>query len=898
MTDSARKRKLVEVALPLDEINSACKADKDRKTGTIRNLHKWWAPMPLPAWRALLFAALIDDPEDDSQRAYLLDLIKRLVSSGADLPLDADLAEATRLIRRQFGTNLPIVLDPFCGGGSTLVEAQRLGLVSAGSDLNPVPTLVSRTLTQILPPSFGHPPIHAEVPINSRSLQHQLDVGATPMPHEGYGGLIQDVAHYAQVLSDLAWQNLAKNYQTRPGERGVAWFWARTAQCPNPACGVSTVLTTTWALSKRKGRAAWVQPRLNGRNIELAVVSGHDPTEIPKSPKVGNGVFSCLACGGVLGAKYLRAEGVEGRLGLRMTAVLVEDEGKRVFRGATALDEQASASVTPPAQDIAPPLVGKARVNLGLYGFANWASIYTPRQWETLTCHADLVPQSRDLVLSEGGTKAYATAVSTLLGLAIGRMAQCQSSQVRWFIDPRSGGGQVLPAFARHDLAMQWDFVEPTPEFGNGSITGAVKSITSGLDMAGHGVGNVVREDARTAFRPNSLVATDPPYFDAISYADLSDYFYIWHRRALRGIHPDLYSTLASPKADELTALATRHGGDAEAAKRYFISGFTEVFHNLQRSMRADLPMLVVYASKETSGGGEELGRWSSILTAAVDSGLEVTGTWPIHGTGGNRLVGIGANAVATYVVLVCRPRSSTAATTSLSDFTRTLRRELSPAVRDLQAASILPVDLPQAAIGPGMQIFSRYRGVLDQAGGMVTVTHALRLINSALSEVLDEQEGELDPQSRFAVRWWDLHGWDPATFGEADKIARPIGIGVDDVARAQIATSQANKVQLLGVGQLERTWSPSTDSLPTAWEAVHHLVDRLVDGGGELEAARLMGRLGALQDPAMSLAYRLHDIAVRRGRTSDQERYNALISSWTELVKLAGDGSATEGMF
>ncbi len=900
MSATTRKRKLIEVALPLDEINAACKADKGRKTGTIRNLHKWWAPMPLPAWRALLFAALVDDPEDDNQRVYLLDLIKRLVQHGADLPAEADLAEAQAILRKQFGENLPGVMDPFCGGGSTLVEAQRLGLESFGSDLNPVPTLISRTLSQLLPPVFGRQPLHPEVELpGGRSGQRHIGFNLEPRTYQGYEGLIRDASYYAASIGERAWRGLKQHYNSRVTERVVAWLWARTAVCPNPTCGTETVLTTSWLLSKRKGETAWVEPRIEKDRVSLQVVTGRPISSLPASPKTGNGVFACLACKSTLDGKYLRSEGVAGRLGRRMTAVCIEENGKKRFRSATPADEAAANSVPEDSTESAPPLVGKATINVGLYGLSTWADLYTPRQWKTLATHADLVVDVKEGVLADGGDEGYANAIATLLGLSVGRMAQYQSSQVRWFIDSRSGAGQPLPAFGRHDLPMQWDFAEPTPEFGAGSIVGAVKSAAAGLPMTAHGTGTVIREDARTAFRPNSLVATDPPYFEAISYADLSDYFYVWHRRALRAIHPDLYATVAAPKANELTALATRHDGDANAARDYFIAGFTQAFENLQKSMGPGLPMLVVYASKEKAGAGEEIGRWSSILTAAIDSGLEITGTWPIHGTGGNRMVGIGANAVATYIVLVCRPRESNAASTSLADFNRALRRELAPAVRDLQAASILPIDLAQAAMGPGMEIYSRYRAVLDQSGSPVSVEHALSLINAALAEVLDEQEGELDAASRFAVRWWEAHGWQAASFGDADKTVRPLGISVDDVVRAQVVTSQANKVQLRGAQGLDRGWTPGKDILPTAWEAVHHLADRLIDGGGELEAAKLMAELGDLQDPAMTLVYRLHDIAAAKARTADQERYNALINSWSELLRLSGDGRVTaEGLF
>jgi putative DNA methylase len=446
---------------------------------------------------------------------------------------------------------------------------------------------------------------------------------------------------------------------------------------------------------------------------------------------------------------------------------------------------------------------------------------------------------------------------------------------------------------------MTWDFAEASP-FGSsaGSWLQCVETMLDALPVLAAGQGRVVREDARaaTSSRP-ALIATDPPYFDAIGYADLSDFFYIWHRLALRNVHPDLYQTMAAPRRGELTAVPAHHGNDKDAARTYFIDGFTDTFRNLQTSMRSGLPMLVVYASKEQKGGGEEETRWSSILTAMVQADLEIVGTWPIHGTGSTRLIGLGTNAVATYVVMVCRPRSAVAGSCSLADFNRALRRELRPAVHDFQAAGILPVDLAQAAMGPGMQVYSRYRDVLDQSGTRVPVEQALRLINAALGEVLDEQEGELDPYSRFAVAWWERRGWEAAPFGEADQLARPQGIAVDDVIRAGVARyPRPGFVDLRGSGEMDRDWKPSSDRLPTAWEAVHHLADRLIDGGGSLEAGRLMGQLELLRDPAQALVYRLHAIAAKYGRIKDQERYNALIGSWSDLLAVAA--TEKDGLF
>ncbi|MBK8733831.1 MAG: DUF1156 domain-containing protein [Actinomycetales bacterium] len=885
-----RKKKLIEVALPLPEINAACKADKDRNTGTIRNLHKWFAPMPLPAWRALLFAALVDDPVEDNQRVYLLDLVKRLVKNGADQPDHADLAEARKLLSNQFPGGVPTVMDPFCGGGSTLVEAQRLGLPSVGSDLNPVPALISRTLTQVLPLVHGREPLHE--PASDGLFTHRSDKAI------GYQGLATDVLHYAHEVERRAWEKLAPNFPHPNGREPIAWVWSRTAKCPNPACAAETLLMATWWLSKKKGDLAWFEPDVSGTNVQLRVVQGKVAGSPPPSAKVGDGEFACLACSATLNGKYLRAEGKAGRLGLRMVCVVTRDGKRRDFAiptpgdvGAARLDVDRSVAEVP----LNPAGQG---IRVGLYGMNTWDKLFTDRQIALLTVFSDMVASMYDEVLKDGGDEPWAVAVTTMLGLAVGRLALSNSSQARVTTPADGTTTRFNAAFARNDLAMTWDFPEMYAFGGNGTWLGSMPTVLRAMELAPSGSGVVARADARAAYVSDALVATDPPYFDAIGYADLSDYFYVWHRRALRSVHPDLYITVSAPKTGELTAIPSHHGGK-DAAREYFISGFTEAFANLKMSLGDGLPMVVVYASKEQKSGGGEEGRWSSILTAMIDADLEITGTWPIHGTGTRRMVGIGTNAIATYIALVCRPRPEGSITTSLSEFTRSLRRELAPAIRDLQAASILPVDLAQAAMGPGMQIFSRYRAVLDQSGHEVSVGQALGLINAALAEVLEEQEGELEPESRFAVRWWEAHGWGLAGFGEADKTARPLGISVDHVKRAQVAASVGNKLQLLGCADLDRSWLPSTDIQPTAWEAVHHLADRLINGGGELEAARLMATLGSLQDPAMALTYRLHDIAARTGRTSDQERYNALINSWAELVRLAGDGRVTaEGLF
>lgn len=896
MTETARKKKLIEVALPLDEINAACSADKAVKTGTIRNLHKWFAPMPLPAWRALLFAALMDDPGDPLARENLLELIKDLVSDAPGLPSESAIDRATGALREQFGGQLPIVLDPFCGAGSTLVEAQRLGLRTRASDLNPVPALITRTLTECLPKVANTPPLHPEDDASPGLFSTQRS------GQSAYEGLAQDLTHYATLVGARAIAELGSAYPTSGSEvTPIAWIWARTMICPNPACGNSTVLTTSWWLSKKTGRKAWIQPEVGPEGIELRVHDRQAAGEAPKPPKPGRGTsFECIACNQLIPEEVVRRYAIENGLGVKMLAVIEDTPSGRVHRAPTTAEENAAGSVVVP-EGIPELSLGPANQYVAppRFGIRTFAELFTHRQLATLACFADHVAAVHQEVRDDGGSEEYADALTSLLGLAVGKLAQYGSTQA--FLYTRNGPSAAKAAFGRADIPMTWDFTETSP-FGEsiGSWNAVCQNMLRALKYAPSGSGEVKRVDARMAdvSSPTAvLVATDPPYFDAIAYADLSDYFYVWHRRALRSVHPDLYRTMAAPKEGELSAFAWHHGGTKEEARDYFINGFTETFKTLQRAP-GGLPLLVVYASKEQKGGRDEETRWSSILSAIIAADLEITGTWPIRGTTEARMRSAGSNAVSSYIVMVCRPRQDDAPTCSLSDFTRALRRELGPAVRDLQAASILPVDLAQAAMGPGMEIFSRYRSVLDQSGTSVPVEHALRAINSALSEVLDEQEGELDPESRFAVRWWATYGWKAGSFGEADKAVRPLGISVDDVVRAQVVRSQANKVQLLGRSDLDREWAPTRDSKPTAWEAVHHLADRLIDGGGEIAAGQLMGALLSLQDSARTLVYRLHDLAAKSGRAGDQERYNALISTWSELVKLGSTSASSERLF
>lgn len=880
------KRKLIETAIPLDAINAACKADKDRKTGSIRNLGKWFAPMPLPAWRALLFAALVDDPETEAERDELLNIIEGLMEDGGGPPSEAAMNRARDVLAKHWPDGVPTVVDPFCGGGSTLVEALRLGLEACGSDLNPVAVLHSRLVAELLPDAANAPAVTTEI--------GRLPSKDTLVPFDGFRA---DVLHFATEVREAvqaATRSLYADAATKG--RTVAWLWAREADCPNPVCGVRNPLMGSWWLSKKRGAEKWLAPRIEGKDVlfEIAGPAG----EPPSAPKQGRGAnFACIACGSVLSQGYLAAAGRDGRIVNRLLAIATDlgraDRGYEVPPTIRRETRDANRAEVPGLDNATDDGGGRER-----FGFDTHRHQYTARQAETLRAFAEEVGQVAARVRALGGTEAYAQAIAGVLGLCVAKQAMYSSCLSFW--RTRQGPSKAERAFARHDIPFNWDFAEPNP-FGAsaGDWMQNVETTLRALDFIPHQrAKRVVQQDARHVAANSDgpiVVATDPPYFGQIAYADLSDFFYPWLRLALGATIPDIFRTIATPKSGELVALAKKHNGNQRAAAAYFIDGFRETFASLSERQHADVPLLVVYASREGESGAAGLGvsSWEAVLESLIGAGLQIQGTWPIHGTSGVRMISAGTNALATYVVLACRPRPETAPRVSRSEFVRILRRELIEAVPRLQHANIAPVDMAQAVIGPGMEVFSRHSAVVETDGTPVSVAVALGLINRALAETLDEQEGDLDPDSRWAATWYEEHGFSPASFGEADQLARAKGISVDALVRAGVVISGGNKVALLSRDQLPVTWDPSTDNRATAWEAVQYLVRALYEEG-EPGAASLYSRLGRLADPTRELAYRLYQVAEKNGRTDEAIAYNSLVSSWSEIARLAEDLPAT----
>lgn len=901
--ESTRRRKLIEVALPLEAISRASKADKDRKVGTIKNIHKWFAPMPTPAWRALLFAAVVDDPDDAEKRAELLSIIEGLVPAKGTAPSAEALKKAKAVLDEQ-EQELPTVLDPFCGGGSTLVEAQRLGFPTLASDLNPVPALVTRVETQLIPDVLGKPAVSKP----HDGLRYEEAVG------DPLEGLFADVQHYSRLVENEVKAKVGELYERAKVGEVVAWLWARTIPCANPACGIAIPLYSSPWLSKQKGREAWLNPVIVSGQVRFEIGTGLD-ANVPGATKRSGvrGKFDCLACGTEINEAYIRQSGTAGRMGLQLLAIAAENDSGRYFLPEPK--ELQALSITPP--DEIPELEfanNTKQFSTTLYGLRRQADIYTPRQLHMLGAFADAIAQVPEWVQRDGGEGDQAAAIASVLAICVSKLALANSTQTRWKLDSKTGTTKIQPGFGRQSIPMLWDFVEVNPFSGfGGSWVGQVEAILGGLKALPResNGGTAVQADARKAgsllASGSALIATDPPYFAQIPYADLSDYFYVWLRRAARTLHPDLFGTMATPKTDELIANPYRHGG-LEKARQYFIDGFSEVFSSLKETSRPDLPLIVIYAHRqeETKDGELTSSAWDALLEAMLAADVSVVGTWPLHATNSTRQVGQGANALASYIVMVCRPRPANATSIDRRGFLSALRRELPARIKPLQQASIPGVDLGQAAIGPGMEIFSRYTKVTEPDGSRMRVREALSVISKALDELLSEYEDDFDADTRWCIKWFEEQHWEAADFGEADMLANRYNTSVTGLIHAGVVKSASGRAQLIKPADLLTGHAPAPDKHLTIWEVAMHL-SRLLEGKGPNSGIDTAGELLAQartraeidEDAVKGLAYLLHSVCEQKGWTESQRWFNNLVSSWPDLqtaARAAGKAGITTG--
>jgi putative DNA methylase len=897
------KRKLIEVALPLEAINRESAREKSIRHGHPSTLHLWWARRPLAAARAVLFAQLVDDPSSlpdefpteelqRNERERLHALIERLVAweNVRDVKL---LAEARKEILRSTSGAPPAILDPFAGGGTIPLEAQRLGLETLASDLNPVAALINKALIEI-PPNFRDQP-----PTFPGLAETQITDWA------GAAGLAADIRAYGAWMCDAALDRLGAMYPKAPLPSGgtatvIAWVWARTVACPNPACGIDMPLARSWWLSKKKGKEAFIIPTVVGdptrpSGIRVKFDVGHALTQAPTDQAdgtVGRTGGRCVACETAVPLNYIRAEGRARRMGAELMAIVAEGNRQRLYLGPTE-DHIVAASVERPDDVPAGDLPNNPRdFKTPNYGMTSWADLFTNRQLVGLTTFSDLVAETRKKVMSDGGSSEYADAVATYLGLAISRNTDYSSAICSW----HSGRDTARNVFARQAIPMVWDYVESNLVSGlSGSVASQlswVAGVVAALVPAAPGT--VEQADASTRSYDNFVISTDPPYYDNIGYSDLSDYFYVWLRRTLRDVHPDLLATLLVPKAEELVANPYRHDGKG-GAKSFFEDGFRKVFARAREAASDEYPITVWYAFKQSDAdeGGEASTGWETLLEGMIGAGWEITSTWPNRSEMSNRMIASGNNALASSIVLSLRPRRESSPTTDRRGFIAALEAELPDALRRLQQGRIAPVDLPQAAIGPGMAVFSRYSAVLEPDGRKMTVRSALSRINEILDRVLNEQEGDFDAASRFAIAWYRQHGYGTGKFGDADNLARARNTSVDLMDRDGILTSRAGTVQLIKPASLSWDYDVVADAHTSSWEALHHLIKVMERDGirpaGDFLRAALSRRDGAVDpDLVKELAHLLFRIAESNGWTKDALIFNSLVTSWPEILDVA----------
>ena len=895
------KKKLIEVAIPLEAINAASAREKSIKHGHPSALHLWWARRPLAACRAVLFAQLVDDPsahpeqfpteeavEAERERLFAIieDIVKWESSTNGEV-LDRARAE----IRKNFPEGVPPVYDPFSGGGSIPLEARRLGLSASGSDLNPVAVLIGKAMIELPSPFYHQKPIHPGKPER--------------LHYRGAEGLAEDILWYAKVLSEKAWQAIGRLYPTvtLPKEAGggeatiMAWLWARTVASPNPAVrGAHVPLISNYWLCNKPRKSVWIKPVVDGTDISFEVHTGkpNGEAEVAAGTKAGRGAnFRCLLTGDAITADYVKAEGMAGRMGWRLLAIVVEGRKGRGYLPPTKEHESLAFSERPDWRPEFPLSQHPQYMSVTNYGPTNISDLFMDRQTIALNTFLNLIPE----VVKDIHDKAYRNAITSYLVLSVSRLANRQSTSAFW----DTTGEKVQQVFAMQALPMRWDTVEGNPfSSSSGNFIGQVEYLAKSVAAlpCAEGVGSVKQLNAQNADFSGFVVSTDPPYYDNVPYADLSDFFYVWLKKGLASTYPDLFSTMLVPKQEELVADHKRHGGKDEADS-FFLDGMTTVMRHMATQGRADVPAAIYYAFRqgEVDDSGFSVKGWATFLQAIVDAGYSIGATWPVR----TELVGNlkkNKNALATSVVMACRPRASDAESISRVEFIRALRRELPAALKEMHRANIAPVDIPQASIGPGIAIFSRYGSVIERDDRPMSVKTALQIINEELDQHLSSQEGDFDPETRFAVSWYTQHGYDKGVFGDADNLARARGISVDDVKHAGIAESSAGRVRIYKREELDEGWSPETDQHITIWECLQYLVRQYELDGISHGTALLLKKMGSDKAEAVKdLAYCLYDISANKRKDAKEGApFNALIADWTELTRQAAAIHDTSG--
>lgn len=903
-------KKLIEVALPLEAINAESAREKSIRHGHPSTLHLWWARRPLATARAVIWSSLVDDPSShpeqfpteeaqQQERERLFDILTRLVKweNSND---EGVLAEAKAEIMKSTNNNPPALLDPFAGGGAIPLEAQRLGLEAHAHDLNPVAVMINKAMIEIPPKFAGRSPVNPEA-------QRQ---GAANQGWKGAAGLAEDVRYYGEWMKQEAYKRIGHLYPKAKLEDGseatvIAWIWARTVKCPNPACGCEMPLVKSFMLSKKKGKEAYIQPTCAGSAFTYKVVNGKPSADEGTVSRAG---AKCLACGTSVAFDYIRQEAREHRMQSVLTAVVAEGKYGRLYLTANS-EHRNAAHVSRPDDAPSGILSGKARVNVSLYGFNETSDLFTPRQLTALTTFSSLVSEAQQkaeadavavgvfndhIALSEGGSgaRAYGEAVGVYLAFVVDKMADYHSSICSW----HSSKELIRNTFGRQAIPMVWDFAEANPFSDSaGCCDNMLEWVTKATLLFPATIqGSAKQHDAQSdnGLR-NIAVSTDPPYYDNIGYADLSDYFYVWMRQALKGTYPKLFRTMLVPKAEELVATPYRFDGSVEKARDFFEDGMFNTCCRLHDYSRDDIPVTIYYAFKQSETDTEDTTSstgWETMLSAIIRAGFSITGTWPMRTEMANRSIASGTNALASSIVLVCRKRDETTGSATRREFINALHREMRPALEKLQSANIAPVDLAQSAIGPGIGVFSRYKSVLEADGKPMSVRAALQIINQELDAFYNEQEGELDRESRFCVELFSQYAFNNIKFGDADILARAKSTSVQALAEHGVLMAAKGQVRLKTRDELpERVDTHES----CTWLLTQQLARAMEVGGVKACAAIVLNIFGSNAEEAKALAYRLYTICERKNWAQEGYAYNNLVVAWPDIQSAAAQMQA-----
>ena len=901
-------KKLIEVALPLEKINAESAREKSIRHGHPSTLHLWWARRPLAAARAVIWSSLVDDPsshpekfpteeEQNQERQRLFRILEDLVvweNSNDERVLEAAKAE----ILKSTNGNPPALLDPFAGGGAIPLEAQRLGLEAHAHDLNPVAVMINKAMIEIPPRFAGRPPVNPNACVSTMQ-------GSWSRAQ----GLAEDVRYYGEWMKQEAFKRIGHLYPKVkvPREQGggeatvIAWIWARTVKCPNPACGCEMPLASSFVLSKKKGKEAWTKPIPDGDYVRFEVHSGKCPKEY-ESYKTGRGAtFMCPCCGQVTTDEYVKQEGKAHRLGSQLMAIVAEGARGRTYCSPNE-EHWLAAQMDKPENGPDGMLPDNPRwFSPPAFGMDRYEDLFTPRQLTALTTFSELVAEAQakaeadavaagmkndHLPLRNGGdgAKAYGEAVGVYLAFAVDRLANRSSTICPW----NRIGEKIEQTFGRQAIPMTWDYAEGNVfSDSTGSWSGSLEWVPKCLEnFNANGSGYANQQDAQSdCGLQNIMISTDPPYYDNIGYADLSDYFYVWMRQSIKDTYPELFSTLLVPKTEELIATPYRHDGSMERAKHFFESGMLSACKQMYHNAREDFPVTIYYAYKQSDSdaNGTASSGWETMLSAIINAGFLITGTWPMHT---ERETGLksSVNALASSIVLVCRKRPEDAPQTTRRNLVNQLRRELRPALKQLQESNIAPVDMAQSAIGPGMGVFSRYRRVLEADGSVMTVRSALQVINEEVDLYFNEQVGSMDAASRFCVDLYTQCAYNEIKYGEAEILANAKSTSIAMMAAHGILYAKAGIVHLV-----ERSELPEKDADENnVWMLTQQLTRAMETGGIEACAKIVYNIFGSGAESAKDLAYRLYTIAERKGWAEEGYAYNALVVAWPDIQSRA----------